>query len=77
MTPDENLDVAAQALGDKPWWQSKIILVNLLALALAALEANITALQGHIPGGLLAWLTVVLPIANIVLRFVTRSGVRL
>jgi hypothetical protein len=77
MSPDENLDAAAQALGDKPWWQSKIILVNLLALALAALEANITSLQGHIPGGLLAWLTVVLPMVNIVLRFVTRSGVRL
>jgi len=77
MSPDENLDAAAQALGDKPWWQSKIILVNLLALALATLEANITALQGHIPGGLLAWLTVVLPMVNIVLRFVTRSGVRL
>jgi fatty acid desaturase len=76
-TPEENLDAAVQALGDKPWWQSKIIRINLLALALAALEANITALQGHIPGGLLAWLTVVLPIVNIGLRFITRAGVRL
>jgi hypothetical protein len=77
MSADENIDTALAQLGDKPWWRSKIILVNLLALAMAALEANITALQGHIPGGLLAWLTVVLPIVNIGLRFITRAGVRL
>jgi hypothetical protein len=73
---EENIDQALAAKDSKPWWQSKIIWVNLLALGLAALEANIAALQGHIPGGLLAWLTVALPIVNIGLRFVTRAGVR-
>lgn len=63
--------------GCKPWWQSKIIWINLAALAMAALEAHLTELQGHIPGGLFAWLAVGLPIVNIGLRFATRLGVRL
>lgn len=63
--------------GCKPWWQSKIIWINLGALALAALEAGLSELRGYIPGGLFAWLAVGLPIINIALRFVTRLGVRL
>jgi hypothetical protein len=61
----------------KPWWRSKIILVNLAALAFGALEAGLGVLQGHIPGGLYVWLLVGLPIINIGLRFATRLGVRL
>lgn len=74
---EENIERELQATADKPWWQSKIIWINLGALALAALEAGLSELRGYIPGGLFAWLAVGLPIINIALRFVTRLGVRL
>lgn len=74
---EENIERELQARADKSWWQSKIIWINLGALALAALEAGLSELRGYIPGGLFAWLAVGLPIVNIALRFVTRLGVRL
>lgn len=74
---EDNIERELQARADKPWWESKIIWFNLFALALAALEASLSELRGHIPGGLFAWLAVILPIVNIGLRFVTRLGVRL
>lgn len=75
---EQNIDRELAAVsGAKPWWQSKIIWINLAALILAALEANLGMLQGRLPGGLFAWLTLALPIVNIGLRFVTKLGVRL
>jgi hypothetical protein len=61
----------------KPWYLSKTLWVNVIALALAAAEANLGLLSGHLPGGIYAWAAFGLPIINMVLRMITKVGVRL
>lgn len=75
---DDNIERELATLPEaKPWWRSKIIRINLIALIVAALADNIEALQGHLPGSVYAWLCFLLPPINIFLRFLTRLGVRL
>jgi hypothetical protein len=69
--------VAEQAAQRKPWWRSRTMWVNLLALALVVAEDKLQLLDGHLPGGVYAWLAFALPIVNLVLRAVTTAGVRL
>lgn len=75
---DDNIERELATMpADKPWWRSKVILINLAALIVAALADNIEALQGHLPGSVYAWLCFLLPPINIFLRFLTKLGVRL
>lgn len=59
----------------KPWYQSRTLWFNAICLALAAAEAQLNVLQGHLPGGVYAWLAFVLPVGNAALRFVTSTAV--
>ena len=59
----------------KPWYKSRTLWFNALALALAAAELQLKVLQGVLPGGVYAWLAFVLPVGNAALRFVTHTGV--
>lgn len=78
MAFDDNIERELATMPEaKPWWRSKIIWINLIALIVAALADNIEALQGHLPGSVYAWLCFLLPPINIFLRFLTKLGVRL
>jgi hypothetical protein len=56
----------------KPWYKSKIILVNAVAAALAALEASTGVLRPALGEGTFYMLIAVgLPVINAVLRTVT------
>jgi hypothetical protein len=61
----------------KPWWQSRTLIVNAVALGLAAAEAHVGLLAGVLPGTVYQWLAFGLPVINAVLRFVTNQGVTL
>lgn len=58
----------------KPWWKSKTLWINLLALVLAAAESQLNVLQGALPGGLFTWLAFALPVINAALRFITTTA---
>ena len=70
MTPDTSVVVTA-----KPWWHSKTLIVNLIAAALIALEAQFTLLQPYLPGNVYAWFAVAMTVANSVLRVVTSAPI--
>lgn len=55
----------------KLWWQSKILWVNALAVALVALESQFALLQPFVPGNVYAYIAVSLGVANKVLRVFT------
>ena len=59
----------------KPWWKSKTLWFNAIALALAAAESQLNLLQGALPGGLFTWLAFALPVINAALRFITTTAV--
>jgi hypothetical protein len=59
----------------KPWYKSKTLWFNALALMLAAAETQLHVLQGALPGGLFTWLAFALPVANAALRFITSTAV--
>lgn len=64
--------VVAQPL--KLWWQSKTLIVNLIAAALVAFEAGTGLLQPMLPVNLYTALAVGLPVINAVLRVITTQG---
>jgi hypothetical protein len=57
----------------KPWWKSKTLLLNLIAAALIALEAQFTLLQPYLPGNVYAWFAVALTVSNAILRVITAA----
>ena len=59
----------------KPWYRSRTLWFNAIALALAAAELQLNVLRGVLPGGVYAWLAFVLPVGNAALRFVTSTAV--
>lgn len=59
----------------KPWYRSRTLWFNAIALALAAAEMQLNVLQGFLPGGVYAWLAFVLPVGNAALRFITSTAV--
>ena len=59
----------------KPWWQSRVLWVNALALAFAAAESRLQLLQGVLPLNTYELLAFVLPVANAVLRLVTSTAI--
>lgn len=61
---------------EKPWYQSKTIIVNAAAAALVALEAGSGLLQPLLPVNLYTAIAVGLPVINAILRVVTTGGIR-
>ncbi len=61
----------------KPWWKSRTMIVNALAAALVALEANTGLLQPLLPMNFYAVLAALLPVVNAALRVITTTGVSL
>lgn len=59
----------------KPWWHSRTLWLNAVALALAAAESQLQLLQPLLPVNVFALVAFVLPVANAALRFVTTQGV--
>ena len=59
----------------KPWYRSRTLWFNAIALALAAAELQLNVLRGVLPGGVYAWLAFVLPVGNAALRLITHTGV--
>lgn len=59
----------------KPWWQSRVLWVNAIALGLAAAESRLQLLQGVLPLNAYELLAFVLPVANAVLRMVTSTAI--
>ena len=62
----------------KPWWKSKTIWFNALATIAGGFEVvaqNLPVLQAVLPPGTGAALAVVVPVANVVLRAVTKSAI--
>lgn len=57
----------------KPWWQSKIIWLNLVSALLIALELKFDLLQPILPANVYALLAVAITVANGVLRVVTAA----
>lgn len=55
----------------KPWWQSRMLVVNAAALALAGVESQLDVLQPMLPVNVYAVMSVALPIINMGLRTVT------
>ncbi len=60
---------------NKPLIQSKTVVINALAAALVALEANTGVLQPLLPVNVYALIAGLLPVVNTVLRVVTTTGV--
>lgn len=58
----------------KPWYTSRTLWLNLIALLLAAAETQVGVLKDVLPGGLFAWLAFGLPVANAALRFITTTA---
>lgn len=61
----------------KPWWKSKLIIVNAVAAALVALEATTGLLQPYLPVNLYIAIAVGLPPLNAALRVITSTGLTL
>jgi heme A synthase len=59
----------------KPWWSSRTLWLNAVAVALVALEAQFGVLQPLLPVNLYAAVAVVLPVANAVLRLLTSTAI--
>ncbi len=58
----------------KPWYQSLTIWVNVAAIALVAIEAQLAELQPLLPVNVYAAIAVALPIINALLRVRTHQG---
>lgn len=60
----------------KRWYQSKIVILNLLVAIFASLEASTGILKPVLPEEWFTVVAVTLPILNIILRFVTTQPVK-
>lgn len=58
----------------KPWWQSKTLIINAVAAALVALEAGTGMLQPYLPVNFYSVIAVGLPVVNAILRVVTTQA---
>lgn len=66
--------VGVVATTGKPWYASRTLIVNLVAVGLVALEANTGLLQPLLPINLYTALAVGLPVINAVLRVITTTA---
>lgn len=61
----------------KPWWQSKTIWLNALALALAMAESRMGLLKGVLPVSAFEAVAFALPVLNVAVRYVTSAAITL
>ena len=66
--------IAAPTINGKPWYKSKTLWFNLICTALFAAEVNFKVLEGLIPGAVYSALAFVLPVGNMILRFITTTA---
>lgn len=59
----------------KTMWLSKTLFFNSVIVAMLYAEANISKLQGILPGNKYEIVAFVLPLVNLMLRFYTKQGV--
>ena len=64
----------APTINGKPWYTSKTLWFNLICTALFAAEVNFKVLEGLIPGAVYSALAFVLPVGNMILRFITTTA---
>jgi hypothetical protein len=62
-------------MDSKPWWASRTIIFNAIAIAVATAVANIEALRALLPPAAFQWFAFVLPIVNVALRTITTQPV--
>lgn len=55
----------------KPWWESRTMIVNVVAALLMALEAQWHLLQPYLPVNFWVAMSIALPVVNAALRMVT------
>lgn len=67
--------IAAPTINGKPWYCSKTLWFNLICTALFAAEVNFKVLEGLIPGAVYSALAFVLPVGNMILRFITTTAI--
>jgi hypothetical protein len=58
----------------KPWWRSRTLWLNAIAVALLALEARFALLQPLLPVNVYALFATALPVVNAVLRLITTTA---
>lgn len=63
------------ALIAKPWWKSRTVWFNAVLLGLAAAESRLSLLQALLPVNVYSLLSFVLPVGNVMLRFITQQAV--
>jgi hypothetical protein len=61
----------------KPWWASRTLWLNAVALLLAALEAHYAVLQQLLPIDAYAGLVLIVALGNVGLRLVTDRAIEL
>ena len=62
-------------LESKPWYQSRTIMLNIVAALLVAIQALTGALQPLLPVDIYQTIAAGLPVANAVLRLLTETPV--
>lgn len=65
------------AVADKPWWQSKTMIFNVLVAALIAVEMNVAAFKSVLEPQQYAFLAMGINIVNVALRSITAGPVKL
>jgi hypothetical protein len=73
-TPQLTVQVVPHA---KPWWTSRTLIFNALALALLMAESQLQMLQPVLPVNAYAVAAFALPIVNLVLRTITTTSIAL
>lgn len=59
----------------KPWWQSRMLTVNAIVLALATAESQLHVIQPLLPVNVYAALAFGLPLVNMALRVITQQPI--
>ena len=74
--PDATPTVIATQPAPKPWWQSRTLIVNGVALALLGVESQLQVLQPMLPANVYALAAAALPVVNMLLRTITVQPLR-
>jgi hypothetical protein len=67
----------AQVVSTKPWWLSKMLWFNFIAVALAAVEANLHVIQPQMSANFYEVFSFGVAVGNAALRFITTSPLAL
>jgi hypothetical protein len=59
---------------NKPWWKSKTLIFNMLAVLFVAIEAKFDLLKPYLPDQWYAYAVVILGATNAVLRIITTQA---